>query len=171
MFDSSATQVHTAATWVLKGLQPVFGRLPHVDQSCKNSVNPFSWCVCWSGGRIFVVLWGCSCQLMCLKVLLPECSVLFFHHVTSLALLFLPPVEHSPGPWILSLLPRCPPFAPPCPIWLSLRYGPIASDPAPAQGSACTRATSGREGSGGWVCPSMALPVGLDLCVRLCVRP
>lgn len=176
MFDSSVTQVFIAAAWVLKGLQPVFGRLPHVDQSRKNFVNPFSWCVCWNGGMIFVVLWGCR-WLMCLKVFTTRmfCPSFFF-----IMLPFWPPPPFSPScvthMWSLSLPGSCL-----CSLGALvssflylfgfLRFSPRNSVPALGQGSACTGTTTGREGWGGWVCPSIALPVGFNLFVCVCVRP
>lgn len=100
-------------------------------------------------------------------------SVLFFHHVTFLAPSPLSPscVTHMwslslPGSCLCSLGALVSSF-----LYLFgfLRFSPRNSVPALGQGSACTGTTTGREGWGGWVCPSIALPVGFNLFVCVCV--
>ena len=136
----------------------------NVDQSCKNLVNPFSWCLCWNGGMIFfVVLWGCF-WLMCLKVLLSECSFLPCCFLAPLLCLTCNTYMVPLAPWILSLLPWCP-----CSLLHflsgSLRFRPGHSVSAHGQGSACTRTTTDPEGWGGWVCPCDCRPRSVCLCV------
>lgn len=120
------------------------------------------------GSIFFMVLLGYF-WLIRLNVSLPECPVLVFHLVTSpVPLLFPLLCTHVVplAPCILSLLPRCL-----CSLLFvlsgSLRFRPRNSVLAPGQGSAHNRTTTGREGWGGWVCPSTTLPVGFDLFVFL----
>lgn len=107
--------------------------------------SPFCWCVCV--GTVEYILWCFG-----LVVLLAGMSVLPYFSSCYLAL----PLFSLT--WSLNSVSS--PLVSVCFSMSNLRFRPRNSVLAPSKGSANTRTTTGLDRWGGWVSPSVGLPVG-----------